>query len=151
MILPNNPSIDVDALMHRVRTEAARLRDGGELEHARRRRSETPSDRLNEIIDRQNAIVAAVATAELRNRPRTQVPARFARFHALGKAPFQFVLRALNYLSKPQREVSTAQNVALREISGLLAAAAQDLHSLNQRVSALAERERPRESNPDKT
>lgn len=140
MILPNNPSIDVEALMRRVRTEAARLRDGGDLERARRQRWNTPSNRIGEIMDRQNAIEAFLARAEQRNLPRTQVPARFAKLHRLGRRPVQFILRALNYLNKPQREVAAAQNAALREITALLAAAAQDLHNLNARVTALTER-----------
>lgn len=140
MILPNNPSIDVEALMRRVRSEAARLRDGGDLERARRQRWNTPSNRIGEIMDRQNAIEAFLARAEQRNLPRTQVPARFARLHRLGRRPVQFILRVLNYLNKPQREVAAAQNAALREITALLAAAAQDLHNLNARVTALTER-----------
>ena len=140
MILPNNPSIDVEALMRRVRAEAARLRDGGDLEIARRQRLDTPSNRLGEIMDRQNAIMAFLARAEQRNLPRTQVPARFAKLHRLGRGPVQFMLRAVNYLQKPQREVAAAQNAALREVTALLAAAAQDLHNLNERVAALTER-----------
>ena len=151
MILSNNPSVDVEALMRRVRAEAVRLRDSGDLEAARRQRWETPSDRLTAIIDRQNTIVAFLATAEHRNQPRTQVPARFAKLHVFGTLPAKFMLRVLNYLYKPQREVATAQNAALREITALIAAAAQDLNDLNRRVAALTERLEPRESNTEGT
>jgi hypothetical protein len=140
MILSNNPSIDVEDLMRRVRAEAARLRDGGELERGRHDRASTPSERLNDIIDRQNTIAAYLVEAELRNQPRTQVPARFAKLHGLGRRPIQLMLRVVNYLFKPQREVSAAQNEAIREMSALLAAGAQDLNNLNRRVSALTER-----------
>lgn len=151
MILTNNPSIDVESLMRRVHDEAARLRAGGELEESRRQRREAPSDRLNAIIDRQNAILALLATAEHRNQPRTQVPARFSSLHGLGKRPVKFMLRALNYFFRPQREVASAQNAALYELTALVSAAAQDVNNLNRRLSVLAERIDLRESTTDKT
>jgi hypothetical protein len=151
MILSNNPSIDVEALMNRVRAEAARLRLGGAIEAARRQRWDSGSDRLTEIIDRQNAIAAFLATAEHRNQPRTQVPARFAKLRGFAKFPMQFMLRVVNYMVKPQREVAAAHGAALRELTALVAAAARDVNDLNRRVTVLTERLEQHESNIDQT
>jgi len=151
MIRSNNPSIDAEALMRRVRDEADRLRAGGALEDARRQRWDAGSNRLTEIIDRQNAIIVFLNDAEHRNQPRTQVPFRLTKLHGMGEKPVQFMLRIFNYLFKQQREVDAAQNAALREMTWLVVAAAQDLTNLTKRVSELTERLERLESNIEKT
>jgi hypothetical protein len=151
MIRSNNPSIDAEALMRRVRDEADRLRAGGALEDARRQRWDAGSNRLTEIIDRQNAIIVFLNDAEHRNQPRTQVPYRLTKLHGMGEKPVQFMLRIFNYLFKQQREVDAAQNAALREMTWLVVAAAQDLTNLTKRVSELTERLEALESNIEKT
>jgi hypothetical protein len=151
MIRSNNPSIDAEALMRRVRDEADRLRAGGALEDARRQRWDAGSNRLTEIIDRQNAIIVFLNDAEHRNQPRTQVPYRLTKLHGMGEKPVQFMLRIFNYLFKQQREVDVAQNAALREMTWLVVAAAQDLTNLTKRVSELTERLERLESNIEKT
>jgi hypothetical protein len=151
MIRSNNPSIDAEALMRRVRDEADRLRAGGALEDSRRQRWDAGSNRLTEIIDRQNAIIVFLNDAEHRNQPRTQVPYRLTKLHGMGEKPVQFMLRIFNYLFKQQREVDVAQNAALREMTWLVVAAAQDLTNLTKRVSELTERLERLESNIEKT
>jgi hypothetical protein len=151
MIRSNNSSIDAEALMRRVRDEADRLRAGGALEDARRQRWDAGSNRLTEIIDRQNAIIVFLNDAEHRNQPRTQVPYRLTKLHGMGEKPVQFMLRIFNYLFKQQREVDVAQNAALREMTWLVVAAAQDLTNLTKRVSELTERLEALESNIEKT
>jgi hypothetical protein len=151
MIRSNNSSIDAEALMRRVRDEADRLRAGGALEDARRQRWDAGSNRLTEIIDRQNAIIVFLNDAEHRNQPRTQVPYRLTKLHGMGEKPVQFMLRIFNYLFKQQREVDVAQNAALREMTWLVVAAAQDLTNLTKRVSELTERLERLESNIEKT
>jgi hypothetical protein len=151
MIRSNNPSIDAEALMRRVRDEADRLRAGGALEDARRQRWDAGSNRLTEIIDRQNAIIVFLNDAEHRNQPRTQVPYRLTKLHGMGEKPVQFMLRIFNYLFKQQREVDASQNAALREMTWLVVAAAQDLTNLTKRVSELTERLERLESNIEKT
>jgi polyhydroxyalkanoate synthesis regulator phasin len=61
------------------------------------------------------------------------------------------MLRIFNYLFKQQREVDAAQNAALREMTWLVVAAAQDLTNLTKRVSELTERLERLESNIEKT
>lgn len=151
MIKGNNPSVDTEALMLRVREEAARLRSGTALDEARRKRWDTAINRLPEIIDRQHAIMVHLAAAEHRNQPRTQLPARLVKLHAFGKPPIQLLLRVVNYLFKQQREVDAAQNAALHEMTALVVAAAQDLTNLTKRLSELTERLESRESSTDKT
>ena len=137
--------------MRRVRDEADRLRAGGALEDARRQRWDAGSNRLTEIIDRQNAIIVFLNDAEHRNQPRTQVPFRLTKLHGMGEKPVQFMLRIFNYLFKQQREVDAAQNAALREMTWLVVAAAQDLTNLTKRLSELTERLERLESNIEKT
>jgi hypothetical protein len=151
MIKPNNPLVDAEALMLRVREGAARLRSGNELDDARLKRWNAATNRLPEIIDRQNAIIVHLALSDNRNQPRTQVPARLAKLRAFGDAPVRLMLRIVNYLFKQQREVDAAQNIALREMSALIAAAAQDLNDINKRLSDLTERLERQQSDPDKT
>jgi hypothetical protein len=151
MIKANNPLVDTEALMRRVREEAERLRPGNELDEARRKRWNRSVNRLPEIIDRQNAIIVHLAMADQRNQPRTQLPARFGKLYRFGKRPVQFLLRVVNYLFKQQREVDSAQNAALREMTALVVAAAQDLTHLTKRVAELTERLESQESTNDNT
>ncbi len=151
MIKPNNPLVDAEALMLRVREGAARLRSGNELDDARLKRWNAATNRLPEIIDRQNAIIVHLALAENRNQPRTQVPGRLAKLRTFGDAPLRLMLRIVNYLFKQQREVDAAQNVALREMSALIVAAAQDLNDINKRLSDITERLERQQSDTDKT
>ena len=151
MIEANNPSVDVEELMQRVRAEAARLRSGRALDDARSERWNVNSNRLNEILDRQNSIALALDTAEFRNQPRTQIPPRLARLEAVGERPVRLLLRVVNYLFKQQREVDAAQNAALREMSALVVAAAQDLSNLTKRVAELQQRLDEREGKTDRT
>jgi len=103
MILNNNPAIDVDELMKRVRAEASRLRSGGALEFRRGEPRNMNDMQLAKAIDRHHAVSTLLAEAETWNRP-VQVPQRLRRFGPLGR----FVTRVVNYLFKNQRQAIAA-------------------------------------------
>jgi len=151
MIKGNTRTVDVEALMRRVRDEAERLRSGRTLDEARRQRWNTSTNRLIEILDRENTIVLSLDAAESRNLPRTKIPTRLARLHGFGAVPVRLILRVFNYLFKQQREVNAAQNTALREMAALVVAAAADLTTLTKRVAELTDRLEQREGQLDKT
>jgi hypothetical protein len=140
MIRPNNPTIDVDELMQRVRAQAERLRSGDILEEARDRRRSTSGTRLVKALDRHEAISSLLDAAEQRNLPRTQVPQRLARLRALGERPARFMLRVYNYVFREQREIDASQTHAMREMVALLHVVGGHLANLTERVAELEER-----------
>ena len=103
MILNNNPAIDVDELMKRVRAEAARLRSGGALEFRRGEPRNMNDMQLAKALDRHHAVSTLLSEAEAWNRP-VQVPQRLRRFGPLGR----FMTRVVNYVFKNQRQAIAA-------------------------------------------
>lgn len=113
MIRPNNPEIDVDELMLRVKREAVRIRaaladdpahagaDGGERRSA---------------VARHHAILALLAEAERKNRVRREWPPRLCvmeRTGPIGRA----LLKLWNYQFKEQREKDALIIAAVRRIA----------------------------------
>src|SRR5579875_160942 len=119
MIRRNNPAIDVAALEDRVRSEAARLRrvsdtagrwsTGAAIAQAMAR-YQTVAPQLEELLDRLN-------------RPREQLPPRFAKLGRLGSWPGRILVRAFNYLFRQQRELNAAQAQWTRELHALVTTA----------------------------
>jgi len=113
MIRPNNPDIDVDDLMLRVKREAARIRTAlaGDRAHAE-------PDRAGErsAVALHYAVLALLSEAERKNRVRREWPPRLrimARTGPLGRA----LLRLWNYLFKEQREKDALIIAAVRRIA----------------------------------
>jgi hypothetical protein len=112
VIRPNNPDIDVDELMLRVKREAARIRaalgdaaDPGA--HGSAQRS---------AVARHHAVLALLAEAERKNRVRREWPQRLRvmeRTGPLGRA----LLRLWNYQFKEQREKDALIIAAVRRIA----------------------------------
>jgi len=119
MIRRNNPAIDVAALEDRVRSEAARLRrvsetagrwSAGAAIAQAMARYQTVAPQLEELLDRLN-------------RPREQLPPRFAKLGRLGSWPGRILVRAFNYLFRQQRELNAAQAQLTRELHALVTTA----------------------------
>jgi hypothetical protein len=140
MIRPNNPAVNVDELMVKVRAQAEQLRKGTVIDDARDRRRSSSGGRLLSSLDRHEAINSLLDIAEQRNRPRTQVPQRLARMRGLGERPTRFMLRVFNYFFRQQREVDAAQTHAMREMMTILYVVGRHLSNLTDRVADLEER-----------
>jgi hypothetical protein len=111
---------DVDALMARVKAEAAR-----------RRRSGTPVADLD----------AGIAEAAARNEPRTNLP-RHLMIFPLSLAPVRALLvRASNLASQDQRRVNAALIDALRESAACTTELEARVAELEQRIRALEQRD----------
>jgi 2-polyprenyl-3-methyl-5-hydroxy-6-metoxy-1,4-benzoquinol methylase len=145
MIRPNNPEIDVEELMSRVRAEAARIRTSGKIEERRGDVGNADEYRFHRELDQHPMVSAQIETAERLNRPRAELPKRLRRLGRIGKLPFQFIMRVFNYLMKPQREVSASQNAALRQMIAIDFQTGQYVGKLAENVRAL-ERYRVRQS-----
>jgi hypothetical protein len=75
MIRPNNPEIDVDALMGRVRADAERIRNGAVPDIPDDGR--TPADDPRASAARYAVISALIREAERKNEPRRALPQQF--------------------------------------------------------------------------
>lgn len=137
MIRANNPEIDVDELMGRVREEAAQLRASGVVEARRGDRHDIDDRAVARALERHRAIETHLREAEERNRRRAALPHRFARFEGLLGFAGRFVLRAFNYATKQQREVAAAQTQALRIVAETAASAAEYAQRLSSRIDEL--------------
>lgn len=139
MIRPNNPEIDVEELMNRVRAEAARIRGSGKIEERRANAMSTDDSgfEFQRELEQHRIISVHIETADRLNRPRTELPKRLQRVARIGQAPFRFILRVFNYLMKPQREVSANQNAALRRMIAMDVRTGEYLAKLAERVRAL--------------
>jgi predicted SAM-dependent methyltransferase len=120
MIAPNNPAIDVDDLMERVRDEAAAIRN-----RIAERVGEPAATQVERVLDvglsRDTAIAQLVEDAARNSRPRTAIPKRLSRMPwRLAQPLVRFCLRILNYALKDQRHVNTATQQALRELLRLV-------------------------------
>jgi O-antigen chain-terminating methyltransferase len=111
MILKNNPAIDVDELMQRVRAEAEHLRASGAIEFRRGEPRNLDDVRLARALDQQRVVAGLLAGAENANQ-RFDVPRRLQRFGPLAR----FLTRIINYLFKRQREYNANLTTAAREM-----------------------------------
>jgi 2-polyprenyl-3-methyl-5-hydroxy-6-metoxy-1,4-benzoquinol methylase len=118
MIRPNNPEIDVDELMARVRTEAALIRAAGPLDEAGAGLDERTARRVARAVERYHVVWSLLDSAVRKNMPRREWPQRLrflTRFGPLARAG----LRAWNYLFKEQREKDAVILQALRELAAM--------------------------------
>jgi len=116
MIRRNNPAIDVAILEDRVRSEAARLR---RVSDAAGRWSTGAS--IAQAMARYQAVALRFEDLLYRlNRPREQLPPRFAKLGLLGSWPGRILVRAFNYLFRQQRELNAAQAQWTRELHALV-------------------------------
>jgi hypothetical protein len=119
MIRANNPEVDVDALMERVRTEAQRIRGGRPLGESSEVRREEEQRRASLV--RRHALGNALREAEQQIRPRREFPRRL-RFLARAAPLERFLLRVWNYAFKEQREKDASILRALRRTAETLEA-----------------------------
>lgn len=134
MILNNNPAIDVDVLMQRVRAEAEQLRSSGAIEFRRGEPRNLDDVRLARSLDRHQVVANLLAGADNANL-RIDVPPRLRPFGPLGR----FITRVLNYLFKRQREYNANLTSATRELLAMqitigesVARSIEDLHGLER-------------------
>jgi len=116
MIRPNNPEIDVDELMQRVRSEADLMRAGGALGEAAAGLDDRTARRVARSLERYHVVWSLLDSAVRKNLPRREWPQRLrllTRFGPLARAG----LRAWNYLFKEQREKDAVILQALRELA----------------------------------
>jgi len=129
MIEPNNPEIDVEELMTRVRSEVRRRQFGTPDGPAGLAGFTVPAD----AAPTESHVDAAARFAQVR----TSLPARFAVF-PLGRPPVRrFLLKVLALLFRDQRRVNAELVAALREQNALAERTRARLLELEERLHRL--------------
>jgi SAM-dependent methyltransferase len=136
MILPNNPALDVDNLMKRVRADAEQLRASGAIDIRRAESTDWDDRILTQALDRQRAVSEMLNQATRENAPRAGVPPRLARFGFL-KPAMRFLLRSFNYAFKAQREFNSTILRASREMMAMQTAIGEGVTRQKGRLTAL--------------
>ena len=137
MIDSNNPEINVDELMEKVREEVAKRK-------AYYRPSRTKSAlTISPLTNNLNYIEALLKNAESRSWARTKLPAKYYKLPLAEKLE-KFILKIFNLLFKDQREVNHNLTSAFQQsisINRQLIAEIEDLRSqLNERLGAVEHR-----------
>jgi hypothetical protein len=129
MLKPNNPDIDVDALMARVHHEVL-LRQFGD--------GPRPQSGLDGLDT--SAVDGLIAAAAQRGGPRDRWPARI-RFFPFNVPWFQrFALRVISWLFRDQHAYNAAVVEALRQSVALNVRLRSSVQELDARLRALEER-----------
>ncbi|MBV6623528.1 MAG: methyltransferase domain-containing protein [Rivularia sp. (in: Bacteria)] len=110
MIESNNPEIDVDELMQKIREEVARRKNQIPQSFAD---SKSDTEKINFNF---NYIEALIQNAETRASVRTKFPEKFNRFSfPLSDKIKQYCLKIINFIFKDQREVNLNLINALKQ------------------------------------
>ncbi|MEQ9237478.1 methyltransferase domain-containing protein [Coleofasciculus sp. E2-BRE-01] len=136
MIEANNPEIDVDDLMEKVREEVAKRQTKPfTKENANRQ----PSIGINPLLAHQ--IQAFLNNAESKSQVRTEFPEKLNRFPFTLSRRFQkFVLRLYAFLFKEQRAVNFSLIQALRESFALNQQLSEQIADLQSQLKSIDER-----------
>nr|QOL00463.1 hypothetical protein [uncultured organism] len=132
MILNNNPAINVDELMKRVREAAEQIRTSGAIEFRRGEPRNQDEIRLAQSLDRHRIVTRLLDGAEAATVP-LGVPRRLRAFGALGA----FITRVFNYFFKRQREYNGALLATGRELISLALVTGDTLTKTIENLAAL--------------
>ncbi|MEQ9552825.1 MAG: class I SAM-dependent methyltransferase [Coleofasciculus sp. G3-WIS-01] len=114
MIEANNPEIDVDELMEKVREEVARRQNQPLGKENYLGTNDPPEKCINPLLIHQ--IKALLNNAESKSQVRTEFPEKFNRFpFTLSRRLQRFILKLYAFLFKEQRAVNLSLIQALRD------------------------------------
>lgn len=114
MIEANNPEIDVDELMEKVREEVARRQNQALGKENYVGTNEPPKKGINSLLLHQ--IQALLNNAESKSQVRTEFPEKYNRFpFTISRRLQRFILKLYAFLFKEQRAVNFSLVQALRE------------------------------------
>ena len=114
MIEANNPEIDVDELMEKVREEVARRQNQQFGKENYVGTNDPPIKGINPLLTHK--IKALLNNAESKSQVRTELPEKFNRFpFTLSRGLQRFILKLYAFLFKEQRAVNLSLIQALRE------------------------------------
>ncbi|MEQ8464867.1 class I SAM-dependent methyltransferase [Coleofasciculus sp. E1-EBD-02] len=136
MIEANNPEIDVDDLMEKVREEVAKRQA---KPFTKENSNRQPSIGINPLLAHQ--IQAFLNNAESKSQVRTEFPEKLNRFPFTLSRRFQkFVLRLYAFLFKEQRAVNFSLIQALRESFALNQQLSEQIADLQSQLKSIDER-----------
>ncbi|HEY9652633.1 MAG TPA: methionine biosynthesis protein MetW, partial [Coleofasciculaceae cyanobacterium] len=137
MIEANNPEIDVNELMEKVREEVARRKSIFTSENNSLPVDNKKSILLNSI---QN-IEILLSNAEVKSQIRTEFPQKFSRFPFNISKPLQsFILKVYAFLFKEQRVVNLSLIQAFRESLSLNQQLIEQIKALQLQMKELSDR-----------
>jgi len=136
MIEANNPEIDVDELMEKVREEVAKRQT---QPFTKENVNRQPTIGINPLVAHQ--IQAFLNNAESKSQVRTEFPEKLNRFpFTLSKRLQKFVLRLYAFLFKEQRAVNLSLIQALRESFALNQQLSEQIAALQSQLKLMDER-----------
>ncbi|MFP5268874.1 class I SAM-dependent methyltransferase [Coleofasciculus sp.] len=139
MIEANNPEIDVDELMKKVREEVAKLQNKPLWKEKSTGINLQPNNGINLRIISQ--IQALLNNAESKSQVRTEFPEKLNRFpFTISRDLQRFVLKLYTFLFKEQRAVNFSLIQALRESLALNQQLNQQIAVLQDQIKSMDER-----------
>ncbi|MEQ8757935.1 MAG: class I SAM-dependent methyltransferase [Coleofasciculus sp. G1-WW12-02] len=139
MIEANNPEIDVDELMKKVREEVAKLQNKPLWKEKSTGINLQPNNGINLRIISQ--IQALLNNAESKSQVRTEFPEKLNRFpFTISRDLQRFVLKLYTFLFKEQRAVNFSLIQALRESLALNQQLNQQIAVLQDKIKSMDER-----------
>lgn len=135
MIEANNPEIDVNELMEKIRKEVAKRQ--GIVASGNNKLS---IDKLTSILNNIQNIEILLNNAEAKSQVRTEFPQKFTRFPFKISKPLQsFVLKVYTFLFKEQRVVNLSLIQAFRESLVLNRQLIEQIKTLQLQVKELSD------------
>jgi len=136
MIEANNPEIDVDDLMEKVREEVAKRQS---KPFTKENVNRQPTIGINPLLTHQ--IQAFLNNAESKSQVRTEFPEKLNRFpFTLSRRLQKFILRLYAFLFKEQRAINLSLIQALRESFALNQQLSEQIAALQSQLKLMDER-----------